>query len=198
MALLSNSKDKGPAAGKPSTDSLRIGGQLYSNSAAKFWASLIDEIGEDYPLCSSAELSGPVPGMLNRDHLFPETTFQNDLSRLLTADFETEMKNALAEIAILGPPSTIRVRLLKGEDELFTGEIPPDCADAEILPFFVTWLLKWAEIPESEWNESEVTGHVAAEDGKRAVSYDIPFTLTNQHLSEGLWQRTIKWEMVNG
>ena len=195
MGLLSNKQKEGPAGGRASADSLLIGGERYVNSAAKFWASLIDEIGEDFPLCSSAELSALVPGPLNRDHLFPETTFKEDLSRLLTADFETEMRNALAEMAVLGPPASIQVRLLEGDAEIFSGEIPTDCADADILPFFVTWLLRWAEIPESEWNDDEVTGHVAAEDPKRAMDYSIPFTLTNRHLSEGLWQRTIKWGM---
>jgi len=195
MALLGNKNEEPPTGTRPGADALLIGGQQYTNSAAKFWASLIDEIGDSFPQCSLAELSAPVPGMLNRDHLFPETTFKNDLSRLLTADFETEMQNALAEMALLGPPSSIRVRLLQDEEELFAGEIPADCADADILPFFVTWLLEWAEIPESEWNEDEVTGRVAAKDTRRSVDYSIPFTLTNRHLSEGLWQRTIKWGM---
>lgn len=196
MALLSNRQDRDPGAAGAGADFLMIGGERYGNSAAKFWSSLIDEICEDFPHCSSAELSAPVPGLLNRGHLFPEGALQNDLGRLLTADFEAEMESALAEISLLGPPSSIRVRLLDDEGEVFSGEIPADCADADILPFFVTWLLEWAEVPESAWNDSEVAGCVKAEDIKRAVSYSIPFTLTNRHLSEGLWQRTIVWRMA--
>lgn len=188
--LINRKKDTAPPA-RPGPKSLFVNGVRYANTAAKFWPSLIDEVREDFPDCSGIELAASTSAELGREHLFPEIAFEKDIFHLLTADMEQVMRNTLAELEILGPPTSVQIKLLSGEDELLSGELPLECIDAEIFPFLIVWLLEWAGIPEFQWNNEFLDGDITAQDRKRHRVYRISFTLNNKHLSEGLYRRSI-------
>ena len=193
MKMLRRNHQDNPIPDKPGVECLFVNGKAFANSAAKFWASLTDEILADFPACRSAEVAGIIPGKLNRNALFPGKSLENSIPGLLACDFETEMRNASAELELLGEPVPISVRLFSGNKEIFSGNIPPDCGDSEILPFLVTWLLEWSSVPETMWNNKRVSGSFTAVDKKRGLTYMISFRLDNNHLSEGLWQRKVVW-----
>ena len=114
---------------------LFIEGIRYNNAAAKFWASLIDEVMEEYPSCDSVEILASTSEQLNRKHLFPEKVFSEQIRYFLARNTRVLMKELLAEMEVLGPPASVEIRLLSGEKFLYSGELPLDCVDAEILPF---------------------------------------------------------------
>lgn len=191
MTELISRKHGKKSAARIGTCSLFVRGVPYSNSAAKFWPSLVDEIREDFPDCSLIELIASTPGKFGRRHLFPELAFERDLLRLLNANLQDVMRDAVAELEILGPPSSVQVHLLSGQEELLSCELSTDCIDAEIFPYLATWLLEWAGIPDSRWNNEFLAGDITAEDKKRRLVYQISFDMVNRHLSEDLYQRSI-------
>lgn len=191
MARLINRKHDKTLPDKPGTQWLFVRGVRYSNTAAKFWPSLIDEVREDFPDCSMIELAASTSADLGPEQLFPEIIFERDIHHLLTMDMEEVMRNTLAELEILGPPSSVQIRLLSGEEELLSSALPLDCIDAEIFPFLIVWLLEWAGIPESQWNNEFLQGDITAEDTRRRLVYQMSFSLKNSHLSEGLYRRSI-------
>ena len=191
MAGLISERSDSLASDKPGTTSLFINGICYTNSAAKFWPSLIDEVRNDFPDCSLIELNAPFAGNLIREHLYPEMALEKNLHRLLSVDFQDALRDALAELEILGPPSSVQVRLLSGHKEVLSRGLPLACVDADILPYLAVWLLEWGGVPVSSWNREFLDGDILAEDRKSRFLYRFSFTLTNHHLSEGLYQRAL-------
>jgi hypothetical protein len=185
--------------GRPDTDmttpgvkgslSLFVNGIHYGNAAAKFWSSLIDEVLEDFPQCSMIELSGLSSARLEHDLLYPQRALEKDMNRLVMTDMETMMKETIAEMEILGPPSAVHIRLGKGSEELYDGNLSIDCVDADIFPYLIVWPLAWAGIPTATWNEERLEGDFTAEDRTRHLTYVIPFALLISHVSEGLYRR---------
>jgi hypothetical protein len=161
----------------------------YGNAAAKFWSSLIDEVLEDFPQCSMIELSGLSSVRLEHDLLYPQRALEKDLNRLVLTDMEAMMKETIAELEILGPPSAVNIRLGKGSEELYAGNLSIDCVDADIFPYLIVWPLAWAGIPEATWNKERLEGDFTAEDRTRHLTYAIPFALSINHVSEGLYRR---------
>lgn len=188
--LISRKHDK-KAPDEPGISSLFVGGVRYINSAAKFWPSLIDEVREDFPDCSLIELTASFAEKLHRRHLFPAIAFEEDFHLLLSENLRDAIREALAEMELLGPPSSVRIRLLSGRREVLSRGLPLDCVDAEIFPYLAVWLLEWAGIPASRWNSEFLSGDIMAEDRKRRLVYRLSFSLTNRHLSEGLYQRSV-------
>ena len=138
--LLDTERSKTPTHG-PRVTAIFVSGTRFHNAAAKFWPTLIDEVGEEFPNCSLIEMSAPISGPLEQEHLFPALALERDLNALIHADFEEVMKKALAELELFGPPSSVRIRLCTDEGELLSRELPRDCIDAEILPHLLVWLL---------------------------------------------------------
>ena len=101
------------------------------------------------------------------------------------------MRNTLAELELMGPPSPVRIRLLEDDKDLLAAELPLDCVDSETLPCLVVWLLEWAQIQTSLWNSEDVSGEFMAEDRRRGIIYGFVFHVTLTHLSEGLYRRTL-------
>jgi len=188
--LLSGKPEKEPPVRRGAA-SLFIQGMRYANAAAKFWSSIIDELREDFPECSMMELSASSPGKLSRDFLYPHRALERDLSNLFFCDLETMMKETIAELEIIGPPSSVQVRLFSGENELLVGQLPLDCVDAEIFPYLIVWPLVWANTPDDTWNSECLSGEIEAEDQTRHLVYAISFELTTRHISEGLYRRCI-------
>jgi hypothetical protein len=180
-----------PVPTTPGVEALFVRGRRYANTAAKFWASLVDEILEDTPACSRAELTALTAGPLSAKFLHPESALQDSLADLLTQDLREVMREMLAELEIVGPPGSVTVRLLDGETELLARPLPLDCVDADIFPCLLVWPLEWAGIARSTWNNEFVNGDFAAEDRRRGLLYQLSFDLRNTHVSEGLYRRCL-------
>mgnify|MGYP000237189224 FL=1 len=176
----SDPKDRPPCTG------VTIRGVRYSNSAAKFWCGLIDEVTDEFPRCTRIELSAPVGVALSRRHLFPQLDLQKDMDDLVKLDFEKAMSEAIVAMNLMGPPAPVRVRLESGRESLFEDDLPLDCLDSETFLCLVAWLLEWAGVPQSRWNDDAVRGAFAARDLGRPVTYGLSFRISYQHVSEGL------------
>jgi len=163
----------------------------YTNSAAKFWFGMIDEIINDFPECTEFELSAGSSEDLSPDQLFPEISLEKDIKRLLFADIEMEMQKTMNELDIIGPPAPVKIRLISQEKEIVCRELPLDVIDAEIFTCVVVWPLKWAEIPAQQWNNNLLEGSISMENRQLRLTYGIPFTVRRSDLSEGLFHRSI-------
>ena len=194
MTGLINAERAHDPTGRVGPTSLFVDGVRYANAAAKFWVSLVDEITEDFPECSSLRLAGRCPGPLGTEHLHPEVALTRGLEQYAAADFEEVMRGVMAELAILGPPSSVMLQLFRGEDELLSRPLPADCIDAELFPYIVVWLPQWAHLPAVRWNDEVVAGGFVGEDRPRGMLYGMRFELLNRHLSEGLYERSVSVE----
>lgn len=170
---------------------LYINGIRHSNSAAKFWPALIEEAEHVNPATDRIMIRGISAGELDTRQLFPEVWLRKDLETLLHHNLEEVMRQTAAELELTGPPSSVNVTLLsKNDQEITRAELPLDCIDADLLSFFLVWILRWSGIDESKWNNEFIEGSFHAEDRFNKREYDFSFTLHNNHLSEGLYDRT--------
>jgi hypothetical protein len=170
---------------------LFIAGVRCANSAALFWPRLIREALELRPECTRVELSALTCGPLSAELLHPESALQRDIVRLLGADLHAAMRRVLAEMEAAGPPGAVTARLYAGRTLILEHGLPLDCLDAEILPYLMAWPLEWAGIPESRWNDGQISAAVVAEDRTARITYRMRFDLAGRHLSEGLYDRRI-------
>lgn len=169
-----------------------VRGERYVNSAAKFWPALADELIADYPACDAIDLEVLTDSVLERDLLFPASALQRELDRRQgRKDFREAMREALAQFEITGPPGAVHARLLAGPRVIAGRDLPRDCVDADVFPCLLVWLLEWAEIPQSLWNDPEVSGVFCARDRERRIHYRLQFGLRNEHVSEGLFRRAL-------
>jgi len=119
-----------------------VRGLPYSNTAAKFWTCLLDEVVADYPPETGLALAAPTGGLLVPELLTPEALLQRDLERLSENDIKQAFEDALSALEILGPPCSVRLRLISAQREMVSQEIQLDYLDAEILPFLLAWMLE--------------------------------------------------------
>jgi hypothetical protein len=178
-------------SGNIGAKTLAVRGLTYSNTAAKFWSCLMDEIVCDYPPDTAIVLAASAGGLLVPELLKPEALLQRDLERLAESDAKEAFEDALKALEILGPPLSVRLRLLSGQGEIVSKEISLDYLDAEILPFLLAWLLEWANIPDVLWNGEKIRGNFIADDQDRGFRYVVVFELHNRHLSEGLFDHEV-------
>jgi hypothetical protein len=171
-----------------------VGGERYSNSAAKFWPSLIDEAREEFPPSSSLELSAAVGCRLHRRHLFPQIELQEQFEWLREFDMARLVRETIAELEVLGPPSSVTLRVVDGDTELALHPLPADCIDAEIFPYIAAWPLEWAGIPATLWSNAFLSGAFDAEDRTRGLLYSIELAFASRHLSEGLYSCSISMD----
>jgi len=184
QARLPSRDNTGPAA-------VFVNGVRYTNSAAKFWPRLVDEVLEDFPGATSIALTSYAGGALEHEVLYPEIAFERDLNRLLFTNLAEAMQRVMAELELMGTPGSVALRVMEKEQEILLRELPLDCVDAEIFPYLVAWPLEWAGIPESRWNDACLAGRLMIEDRARKRAYDLDFELTGKHLSEGLYEKSI-------
>jgi len=170
---------------------MHVDGVPSTNSAAKFWPSLVDEVCGECPGCTRMELSAAATGLLKFEDLFPAWSLQQDLDELKDTDIRQAMARTLAELELLGGPSSVTLRLMTDDAELLLTELPQDCLDAETFPFLLVWLLEWAGIHHSRWNDDCVTGELSMVNLERRLQYELAFEMRREHLSEGLYRRTI-------
>ncbi len=175
---------------------LHVGGRAYRNSAAKFWPALLDEALDHFPACTSMELVAPAPAHLDRHVLFPACALERALNDMRVANARAELAQTLAELALLGGPASVMLRLLEDGHPRHAQELPPDCLDAETLQYLVGWLLEWAGLAAEDWNRPAVSGAVDAEDSRRQRRYRFAFALTRRPLSEGLEQWTLQVDLA--
>lgn len=166
-----------------------VAGTKFVNSAAMFWVGLIDEVRETFPKCERIEMAASCPGRLKDECRWPQKAFERDLESLATADVGSVLREAVAEMELLGGPAPIALRLYEGAAELWTGTIPADCADADMFPYLVTWPLFWGDLPERDWNSEILSGRVEGQSVGGERVYDVGMELRNRHLSEDLYER---------
>jgi hypothetical protein len=106
-------------------------------------------------------------------------------------DFQRAYREALAVLEITGPPSGVRLRVMRHgfPAPLLAKKLSPP--DAETLSFLLAWLLAWADVPPATWNDRTVPGAFMATDLRRHRAYHIQFHLATRHLSEGLYDREL-------
>jgi hypothetical protein len=190
--ILGDESDKLPAA-TAKARALLIGGVRFTHAAARFWASLLSEVAADYPDCNALVFETLAGTVLTRDLLFPEMALQRELDRLQpTVPIEQALKEALAEFEIFGPPGTVQLSLLADDREMRRYQLPLDCVDADIFAYLLTWLMEWAELPESQWNSDRVEGAFPVRDPDSTVSGRVQFEFTRSHISEGLY----RWRLL--
>jgi len=176
---------------RPERGALFVRDIRHSNSAAKFWPGLVDEVGAEFPATTRIALTATTSGPLTRNQLFPEKLFEYEVDRLLAGDLEQMWKDVVAEMEILGPPSAVGIRLILDGEELVARELPLDCVDADIFPCLAVWLLEWAGIHPARWNDEVVEGAFLGEDRVRQLAYRFSFRVDSKHLSEGLYERSV-------
>lgn len=171
--------------------SLKIGDEIFPNSAAKFWSHLVDEILFDFPRCDRAALSAPSQEPLVPDMLTPTLRLQRYMETHPHATVHESIEDALAELTIVGTPGSVRVTLHAGEESLAIRALPEECVNAETFPLLVVWLLQWARVPESQWHNEFLNGSFAAVDPLRRLDYELDFALTRRLLAEELYELSV-------
>lgn len=175
---------------------ISVRGCVYSNSAAKFWDALAGEIEAVYPVASMALtcLSGEI---LSRDLLFPAVQLEAFANNAETCAGD-ELAAALADCALLGPPSGVNIEIRSGGRLAHVQELPRDCVDADIFPYLLCWLLAWSDIDPGEWNAPRVRGCFTARARPSMRTWHFRLCLTSTHLSEGLFRRCLQLEVRDG
>jgi hypothetical protein len=175
---------------------LLIDGNWYANSAAKYWPWLVDRQLAEAPQAALIELTAPATDPLRPSMLYPEQALQRELEKALRGDAVQSWEDTLAELDLVGGPSPVQLRVLGEGARTVFFEGTSDTMDSETFPCLVVWLLQWADIPASLWNKAAVAGRVNAMDPVRHGEYRFRFSLTNRHLSEGLYQRCLRLDVA--
>ena len=169
-----------------------VNGIGYNNSAAKFWRGFLAYLYEHCDGFTRAELSAPAASSLRPNMLFPNLELEDEIDRLAGKDLGEAMQDAIAELAMLGPPAPVEVRVMDDEGPLTTYALPAEHADAETFQYLVAWMLAWARIPPSDWNSALIEGSVGtARDPSLARIYGIGLTLQHGEIHEGLLHRVL-------
>lgn len=198
--ILGNASDKLPAAAQERA--LIVNGIRFTHAAARFWASLLNEVARDYPDCNVLVFDTLSGAILTRDLLFPELALQRELDHLQpTVPIEKALKEALAEFEIFGPPGAVQLSLFTGNQETKRCELPLDCVDADIFAYLLAWLMEWAELPQSQWNLDHVEGAFLARNpdltkNRAAAGGRVQFEFTRSHISEGLYRWRLRMRRI--
>jgi len=167
----------------------------YTNSAAKFWYGLIEEMRNDFPTCTKVELSTSTPDSLTEDILSPELALERDLERLMFKDISAELSDTIAALEIFGPPPPVHIQIYTDKTQIISRDLSQEIMDAEIFSYLAAWLLKWAEIPLCLWNNETLNGTIVIQEMKIKTASRIRFEMKKQQISEGLYRKSIKLEI---
>ena len=184
-------RTSGSSAGKPGATSIFVESIRYANAAAKFWPNLIDEIAEEFPSCDRFELAAVGSGMLDKSLLFPELSLEKTIDEMKGRSIRDVMSETLAELELLGPPTSVKASLFHHGNHLLDAELPLECVDSETFPHLFVWPIEWARIARETWNNSSVEGEFTANDKTRGIIYACSLRLENEHISEGLYRRRL-------
>ena len=192
--------DKKPAVLSFGAKLLIIHGRRYSNTAAKFWSALVDELDSEYGGRGKVVLEAVNDGKLDSALLYPEIELERDLNLLASDGGETNeaWRQALADFELYGPPGAVRMRIYSARGERKNLCLPMDCVDAEIFLYLLVWLAEWGELPLHSWHDPEITGSFKASDPLRKSGYSFRFVITHKPLSEGLytWKLELEYERL--
>lgn len=192
MSRLLTTVDPGTSPAPVGSAAWTIAGMEYDNSAVKFWSGLLDEVAEDFPGANGLTLLGVCDDLLAPAMLDPAGLFEDELNAMEDEDaIDGTMEELAQELEIIGPPSAVKATVLDGARTLCTRDLPEDVIDAELLPIFLVWPLEWARLSEFVWNHRQVNGRFSARDNARGLTYEVRFSLDNQHIREGLFIRQI-------
>lgn len=189
MARLLSDRPDNPSSAGVGADRWIVQGTEYANAAAKFWSALLDEREEDYPAADRLYMRASCGNLLHPGLL--DFRVEVDEAVLDEKGLDALFQQAAAEWELVGPPPPVRVEVAQGEQKLAAMELPPDVMDAELFPHFLCWLLEWAGLSEFGWNRKAVEGSFFALDPDRGFCYQIRFHLSNCHIHEGLFDRTV-------
>lgn len=189
MALIAGHDDtERPGLG---ADQLVIRGVSYCNSASMFWSRLFDEAVSCQAGCNGLRLSTTDEAPLEPALLSPEEQLEADAARLRDRSLADLAREVMSVFEFLGPPQPVRLVLLRNNDELERTELTRECVDSSVFPPFLAWLLRWADVRPSAWNQEFVRGDFDAEDNARHFVYRVHFSLRNKDISEGLVERVL-------
>ena len=177
-----------------------VGGKKFSNSAVKFWSTVVEDADVEFPGSERLVLSSYSDRMLRRCDLNPNGMEAFDLCCLAGLDFAAEWQKTVEEMELTGMPAAVKLTLHGAGRLIVERMLEADCMDSEVFPFFAVWLLEWADVPESEWNTENVVGKFTSGDSYRGIEYWLDFTIASRHLSEGLYCRDVSvgWRLVRG
>lgn len=174
-----------------------IGQVPCANTAARFWATLLHEIRWGFPEYDRLELQALCSSALSPALLDPAASLGREIERLKTQDVRGILFDTIAQLAIEGPPPPVRARILAGGRPTMERDIPRDCLDAELFPYFLAWLLEWAGITRHLWDAESLHGGFTAAAGA-SRPYAVRFEARSRHLSEGLYERTVALRNMGG
>ena len=124
--MLENDSHNGSCE-KRGANALFVQGSTFTNTAAKFWSSLIDEVHSDHPQCDTIVLDTLTDKMLSRELLFPQASLQYELDRHMPVEnVRQALRQALADFDLIGPPDSVHVRLLSEDVECKRCDLPFD------------------------------------------------------------------------
>lgn len=191
MAGLLHDNKGDASSGAYGAKALHVGGFPFLNTAAKFWTCLLDEVVEKYPPDTRVVIAGACSGQLGASLLDPEQLLQRDMRDLESDKAQQVLNDAIGVLELLGPPPGIRLSLVAADGEKILHEMVIEDIDAELMPFLLSWLLEWARVPDTQWNNKSVRGLFTGEDRNRMYSYKIMFELRNTLLGEELYDREV-------
>jgi hypothetical protein len=165
-----------------------VGGVRFANTAAKFWPALVDEVRCHFPDCTRIELSASTACRFSRALLFPEVGLAKALRRLDGVDVPSEIRNTLAEMRVLGPPSPVTIRLGSAHGPVHPPLVLADVVDSDLFPYLAVWMLEWAGIAPGQWGRERIAGTVSLDARSPARIYAFDVELRRTHLAEGLYR----------
>jgi hypothetical protein len=169
-----------------------VNGRSARHSAARFWGRLLWELDVGFPPGSRVLLRFGTAGTLHRDFLSPRHGLEQLFVDVLKGEKIPDLADMYAQCDLLGPPAPVRVSVLAADGKvLFDGTLPLDVADAEIAHYLLCWMLEWAHIPISLWNDESVSGVFKAGPEARGERH-VSFLMVRSHVSEGLYEIAFK------
>jgi hypothetical protein len=191
MARLLTESDESTLDAPFGARELCVEGEVYGNSAAKFWSSLVDEVVSEFPGSDTVVLKTSVATQLRPSLLYPENALQRDFDDLANTNLEEVIRETTAELELMGQPARVVVSLMSGGKQTHQQILKREFVDADVYVYLLSWLLKWAEVPSEHWNDTSLDTSLLASDLGRDISYEFDLSVLNTHLSEGLYERKV-------
>ncbi len=171
----------------PSRGGWLVGRTWHANSAAKFWIGVLDEMAAGYANAAYLELEACVSGPLGRNLLDPRASLQRMIDAHRGEDLSAEIRRAVDELELLGPPGSVTYRLVDAEGQHIEVGVLPGI-DAEIFPHLVSWLPEWAGIDADLWNDRDVAASIDVRRPEQSRNQTVSFILNHAPLHEGLYR----------
>jgi len=187
MACLIEPVDKDLADTQFGAPCWATGGVFHSNSATRFWSGLVEELLRRFPAGEQFELIVCPACDLLPDMLFPGRLDVTQWEGIADEELRRQFSRTLAELEVLGEPPVVRLRVLDSTAQCVSDtNLSPECVDADLFPFLLVWLLKWAGIPESDWNNDGLSGKFEAESLPGNRRFHLGFHLATENVAEEL------------